>query len=90
MLLSVLSVTLAWAMVNTVFALKYARLYYYDKPDRQGFDFGMDAEPSYSDFAYLAFTIGMAMPPVKFSPTVLIPARWCWATCCCPTSSGPA
>ena len=59
-LLSVVSVTLAWAMVNTVFALKYARLYYYDEPDRQGFDFAMDADPSYSDFAYLAFTVGMA------------------------------
>ena len=67
-LLSVLSVTLAWAMVNTVFALKYARLYYFDEPDRQGFDFGMDAEPSYSDFAYLAFTVGMAYAPSEVQP----------------------
>jgi len=59
-LLSVLSVTLAWVMVNTVFALKYARLYYFDEPDHQGFDFGMESEPAYSDFAYLAFTVGMA------------------------------
>lgn len=45
-LLSLLSVTLAWAMVNTVFTLKYARLYYFDEPDRQGFDFAMDTDPS--------------------------------------------
>ena len=62
-LLSVLSVTLAWGVVNTVFALKYARMYYFDEPDLQGFDFGMDADPAYSDFAYLAFTIGMAFTP---------------------------
>jgi uncharacterized membrane protein len=67
-LLSVLSVTLAWAMVNTVFTLKYARLYYFDEPDRQGFDFAMDTDPSYSDFAYLAFTIGMAYAPSEARP----------------------
>ena len=67
-LLSVLSVTLAWAMVNTVFALKYARLYYFDEPDRRGFDFSMDIEPSYSDFAYLAFTVGMAYSPSEARP----------------------
>ena len=67
-LLSVLSVTLAWAMVNTVFSLKYARLYYFDEPDRKGFDFGMDAEPAYSDFAYLAFTVGMAYAPSEARP----------------------
>jgi uncharacterized membrane protein len=67
-LLSVLSVTLAWAMVNTVFTLKYARLYYFDEPDRQGFDFAMDVDPSYSDFAYLAFTVGMAYTPAEARP----------------------
>lgn len=67
-LLSVLSVSLAWAMVNTVFALKYARLYYFDEPDRRGFDFAMDAEPAYSDFAYLAFGIGMAYTPAEARP----------------------
>jgi uncharacterized membrane protein len=67
-LLSVLSVTLAWAMVNTVFTLKYARLYYFDEPDREGFDFAMDTDPSYSDFAYLAFTVGMAYAPSEARP----------------------
>ena len=67
-LLSVLSVTLAWGVVNTVFALKYARMYYFDEPNIQGFDFGMDANPAYSDFAYLAFTIGMAFTPAEARP----------------------
>jgi uncharacterized membrane protein len=67
-LLSVLSVMLAWAMVNTVFALKYARLYYVDGPDRQGFDFAMATAPAYSDFAYMAFTVGMAYAPAEARP----------------------
>jgi uncharacterized membrane protein len=38
-LLSVLSVALSWALVNTVYAVKYARLYYCDEPDVGGIDF---------------------------------------------------
>jgi uncharacterized membrane protein len=68
-LLSVLSVTLAWAMVNTVSALKYARMYYFDEPDCKGFDFDMDADPTYSDFAYLAFTVGMAYASSEARPS---------------------
>jgi uncharacterized membrane protein len=56
--LSVAAVVLAWALVNTVFALKYARLYYFD--DDGGIDFKQQEPPSYSDFAYMAFTIGMS------------------------------
>lgn len=39
-ILSVVSVALAWALINTVFAFKYARLYYLDEPDDGGIDFG--------------------------------------------------
>jgi uncharacterized membrane protein len=67
-LLSVVSVILAWGVVNTVFALKYARMYYLDEPDRQGFDFNQDAEPAYSDFAYMAFTVGMAFAAPEAKP----------------------
>jgi uncharacterized membrane protein len=67
-LLCVVSVILAWGIVNTVFALKYARLYYLDEPDRQGFDFNQAAEPSYSDFAYMAFTVGMAFAAPEVGP----------------------
>ncbi|MFG2056161.1 DUF1345 domain-containing protein [Micromonospora sp. NPDC048930] len=56
--LSVVAVVLSWALVNTVFALKYARLYYLD-PDG-GIDFHQQTPPTYSDFAYMAFTIGMS------------------------------
>jgi uncharacterized membrane protein len=51
------SVVLSWSMVHTVFALRYARLYYSGAGG--AVDFNEDAAPSFSDFAYLAFTIGM-------------------------------
>ncbi len=52
---SVASVALSWAAVHTMFAERYARLYY-TGPDG-GIDF--TDRPQYSDFGYFAFTIGM-------------------------------
>jgi uncharacterized membrane protein len=52
----VLSVAASWVVVHTTFMLRYARLYY---PDR-GIDFNQHAPPTYTDFAYLAFTVGMS------------------------------
>jgi uncharacterized membrane protein len=51
------SVVSSWAVVHTVYALRYARLYYTGADG--GVDFHESARPSYSDFAYLAFTVGM-------------------------------
>ena len=56
-LLGVASVVASWLMVHTIYALKYAELYY-SKPEG-GVDFGQDNAAVYADFAYLAFTIGM-------------------------------
>jgi uncharacterized membrane protein len=68
-LLSVLSVALSWALVNTVYAFKYARLYYFDEPDVGGIDFKQEDPPTYSDFAYLAFTVGMSFAVSETEPT---------------------
>lgn len=51
------SVALAWGTVHTVFTTRYARLYYQGADG--GIDYNQDDPPRYSDFAYLAFTIGM-------------------------------
>lgn len=51
------SVFVSWALVHTVFMLKYARLYYTQPIG--GISFNQDAKARYSDFAYLAFTVGM-------------------------------
>jgi uncharacterized membrane protein len=53
---AVMSVVLSWLLVHVVHTLAYARRYYADKG---GVDFGGDKSPAFSDFAYLAFTIGM-------------------------------
>jgi uncharacterized membrane protein len=55
--LGVVSVALSWGLVHTVFTLRYARSYYL--PPEGGIDFNEDDPPTYLDFAYLAFTIGM-------------------------------
>jgi uncharacterized membrane protein len=55
--LAVASVVIAWASVHTVYALRYARLYYSDPIG--GIDFNDDDPPRYVDFAYVALTIGM-------------------------------
>ena len=47
----------SWGLVHTVFALRYAALYY-TGPDG-GIDFNGHDRPTYADFAYMAFTIGM-------------------------------
>jgi uncharacterized membrane protein len=51
------SVALAWGAVHTLFTARYARLYYSGTPG--GVSFNEEEPPSYRDFAYLAFTIGM-------------------------------
>ncbi|MDP9905380.1 MULTISPECIES: DUF1345 domain-containing protein [Arthrobacter] len=50
------SVALSWFLVHTLFALRYASIYY---RDRAGVDFNEDAMPRFLDFAYLSFTVGM-------------------------------
>jgi uncharacterized membrane protein len=68
-ILSVFSVALSWALVNTVYAFKYARFYYFDEPDDGGIDFKQEDPPTYSDFAYLAFTVGMSFAVSETEPT---------------------
>jgi uncharacterized membrane protein len=55
--LGVLSVALSWALLHTVFTLRYARTFY--GPPVGGIDFNESDPPTYLDFAYLAVTIGM-------------------------------
>ncbi|HYN30659.1 MAG TPA: DUF1345 domain-containing protein [Dermatophilaceae bacterium] len=56
-LLGLLSVGASWLLVHTLFTLEYARLYYEEPVG--GVDFNSDERPTYRDFAYLAFTLGM-------------------------------
>lgn len=56
--LSVFSVVLSWATVHALFTLRYARLYYTDVIG--GFDWHSTEPPTYADFAYVSFTVGMS------------------------------
>jgi uncharacterized membrane protein len=54
------NVALCWALTHTAFALRYAHLYYREDDEGVGgVEFPGGGAPSYFDFAYLAFTIGM-------------------------------
>lgn len=55
--MGVSTVALSWLVVQTVFTLRYAMLYYAGVAG--GVDFNQATPPRYSDFAYLAFTLGM-------------------------------
>jgi uncharacterized membrane protein len=55
--LGIVSVVISWVVVHTLFTLRYAELYYL--PVIGGVDFPETKTPQYSDFAYLAFTLGM-------------------------------
>jgi uncharacterized membrane protein len=53
----VASIVASWAVVHTVFALRYAALYH--ATPEGGIDFKFDEKPTYADFGYVAFTVGM-------------------------------
>ena len=56
-LVGVLAVVASWLTTHMLFTLRYARIHTAD-PDH-GIDFPGDGEPTYRDFAYIAYTIGM-------------------------------
>ena len=54
------TVALSWSLTHTAFTLRYAHLYYREDDEGVGgVEFPGGGAPSYFDFAYLAFTIGM-------------------------------
>ena len=55
---SLIAVVLSWLVVNTVFVLRYAHLYY-GGPNTGGVEYPGGEAPCYQDFAYLGFTVGM-------------------------------
>ena len=74
--LSIAAVFEAWLLVHTIFTLRYAHIFYDNDEaaggDTGGLEFpGQDPEPDYLDFAYFAFTIGMAAQTAD----VTIPGR---------------
>lgn len=56
---AILAVAGSWALIHTLYALRYARLFY-DDEEAKIVDFNEEDgyEPSYQDFAYLAWDMG--------------------------------
>jgi uncharacterized membrane protein len=70
MLQCLATVSLAWTMTHTAFTLRYAHLYYReDSEGVGGVTVPGDEPPTYFDFAYFAFTIGMCFQVSDFSVT---------------------
>jgi uncharacterized membrane protein len=57
--MATITLVVSWTVVNTVFTLRYAHLYYMGATDGIDFEGDTTRPPDYRDFAYLAFTIGM-------------------------------
>jgi uncharacterized membrane protein len=57
-LIGVAAVAVGWLCVHTVYVLRYARLYY--ASPTPPIDFNQDEDPTFSDFAYFSFNLGMA------------------------------
>jgi uncharacterized membrane protein len=54
------AVVFSWILTHTLLTLRYAHLYYREDGEGiGGVTFAGDASPTYLEFAYLAFTIGM-------------------------------
>jgi uncharacterized membrane protein len=59
------AVLMSWTFVHTIFALRYAHLYFYNPHEAErhattgGLMFPGKGVPGYSDFAYFSFVIGM-------------------------------
>src|SRR4029077_12679427 len=55
--LGLVSIAVSWLTVHTIFALKYAVLYFGGAEG--GVNFHQEEPPCYRDFAYMAMTVGM-------------------------------
>jgi uncharacterized membrane protein len=55
--LGLTSIAASWFLVHTIFTMMYARQYYIHEDG--GIDFNTDEPPVWTDFAYVAFTVGM-------------------------------
>jgi uncharacterized membrane protein len=64
LVLAFLGMTFSWSLVHTIFAVRYAHLYYANKKGEVdahagGLDFPDSSHPDFLDFAYFSFVLGM-------------------------------
>lgn len=64
MIIAITGMLLSWALIQTIFAFRYAHLYYGNAEDNKqvhagGLEFPGDKRPDYLDFVYFSFVLGM-------------------------------
>ncbi|MEP6928178.1 MAG: DUF1345 domain-containing protein [Ginsengibacter sp.] len=64
LVIAIAGMLLSWILIHTIFALRYAHIFYGDdkaKPQTHaaGLEFPDDKKPDYLDFAYFSFVLGM-------------------------------
>jgi uncharacterized membrane protein len=64
LIIAVAGMVLSWFLIHTIFALRYAHIFYGDdevRPETHaaGLEFPDDKKPDYLDFAYFSFVLGM-------------------------------
>lgn len=57
-LISLFSVVVSWILIHTIYGLRYAR-FFYSNEFNGTIDFNGGHTPTYSDFMYVSFTVGM-------------------------------
>ena len=81
LIFGLVSILLSWVTVHMLFTLRYATLYYKDVEGGIDFNDKLFKRPRFSDFMYLAFTVGMtyqvsdtSVTDYKIRRTVLLQA----------------
>ncbi|HRO46666.1 DUF1345 domain-containing protein [Agriterribacter sp.] len=79
--IAITAMILSWALVHTVFAVRYAHLYYsnhisHSQTHAGGMDFPEEDKPDFLDFAYFSFVLGMTFQVSDVSVTSKKIRRW--------------
>ena len=80
-----LGVFMCWAMLHLMYAARYALLYYTEPVG--GIDWNDDEPPSYRDFSYFSFNLGMTYQVSDTSISGSVFRAVVCGTACCPTCS---
>jgi uncharacterized membrane protein len=77
--LAIVTITLSWTFIHTIFALHYAHDYYGAGERANGLQFPGNDKPDYWDFGYFSFVIGMTFQVSDVAITNRAIRRLVWA-----------
>lgn len=77
--LAIVTITLSWTFIHTVFALHYAHDYYGEGERANGLQFPGKDKPDYWDFTYFSFVVGTTFQVSDVAITNRLIRRLVWA-----------